>query len=175
LVAILNSGPPVSARVAEQLQKRNWIWAHLPKRVQRWTWNAIGEAQSREFDRQWAVACCGLLNENAVSAHAALLRACKDRNPAVRYEAVRTLLRTGVPVEQALPALTERMLHDSTSEVRWSAAFYIGLLEEKAEPALPALRLATNDQGAWVAGHALEALEKVEAALAQNKSKREGK
>lgn len=127
----------------------------------------MGETQDREFDREWAVACCAFLNTNAVAAHSALLRACEDRNPRVRAEAVKSLLRTEVPSEKALATLTNHLLHDRSPEIRSSAAFYIGLLHEKAAPALPALRQATNDPGWLVASRARESLEKVQAAIAQ--------
>jgi hypothetical protein len=167
----MDSSPSVGAVVSGQIKKRAWIYGRLPSRLQNWANQTDGQAQLREFDREWAVVWCASLNEKAITAHAALLRACEDRNQRVRAEGVKSLLRTEVPPAKALPMLTRRMLHDSACEIRSSAAFYIGLLYEKAEPALPALRQATNDSVWLVASSARQALERVEAAVAQKQAK----
>lgn len=97
------------------------------------------EEDGREKDREWAVVLCGSLNNDAAAARAALIKACQDRNPAVRREAAKALLRTGVPPAQAVPILSRLLVSDSSPDVRCWAAFYIGLLQEEAQPALPAL------------------------------------
>lgn len=171
LVRIICSRTTFSARVAARLKKSPSLYARLTVRTKKWITQAEVDAQYREMDREWAVTYCGSLNEQAAAAHPVLLRACKDPNPRVRFEAVRSLLRTEVPPEKALAALTDRMLHDSASEVRSSAAMYIGLLHETAEPAIPALRQATNDTGLWVSSKAREALEKIETAVAEKSRK----
>jgi hypothetical protein len=150
-----------------------WPYGALPLRLREWAETEDQQQRSREIDREWAVVLCGSLNNNAAAARPALIRACQDPNSAVRREAAKALLRTGVPPAQALPVLSRLLLYDGSPDVRRWAAFYMGLLGEEAHRTLPALRQAANDPNEWLASRAREALRKVEEADALQTRRRD--
>jgi hypothetical protein len=177
LVQIFSSRPSLGGRFAGELKKHYWFYGRLPRPISTWVSEWVDQTEqkstAREHDREWAVVWCASLNQDAASAHRALLRACRDPNPHVRAEAVKALLRTEVPPALAVPKLSSVLSCDSSAEVKGWAAFYLGLLHEQAEPALPALRQLTNSPH-WLLGpRAREALEKIEFAVAQEHSKEE--
>lgn len=114
------------------------------------------------LDRSWAIMMCADIGSEAKSANPALVNACRDPEWAVRREAAKALPKTGVPPVVAVPILAQMMLRDSYYEVRAWAASSLGLLVEKSQAAIPALRQATNDPNGWPASWAREALERVE-------------
>ncbi len=167
LVQIMGSGRhSLAAYAAGVMRKHPQLYLHLPtawlrERVDR----AIQEADRKATEREWAIVVCASLNQDAKTAHRALLAGCRDPAPGVRKEAAKALIRTDVQPAVAVPVLSRLLLQDSDSRVRYWAAFSLGLLHENAKEAVPALRRATNDPNAWVASRAAEALEKVEKPL----------
>lgn len=159
LVHIIEARPSLGSRVAHQIEQLPYV----PRRLRDW---AQRTELQEERDREWAVILCGSLNDDAAAARPALIKACGDRNAAVRREATKALLITGVPPYQALPIFLRLLLTDRSPDVRAWAVVQMGLLRREAEPALPALRQAAKDPNDLVASQARETVRRIEEAAA---------
>lgn len=113
--------------------------------------------------RFWAALGLNGLGEDAASAKHALVKALDDEDPSVATEAAQALVKLGAG-EKALPVLAGFLEHEN-GYVRLRAANALDHLDEKARPALDAMRAANKAKGQVryvrrVLEHAVAELEK---------------
>jgi HEAT repeat protein len=110
--------------------------------------------------RMLAAFALGEIREGDDAVIAALARATRDPNAAVRISAVEALgLKQGR--RDAVPALA-KALHDPDAHVRFSAALSLAQQGPAAAEAVPDLEAALSDDNRYVPGYAVEALERVD-------------
>jgi HEAT repeat protein len=90
-----------------------------------------------------------------------LIKALKDKDPAVRYTAAEALGRYGPEAKDAVPALTET-LKDSDKNVRIGAAYALANIGPDARTAIPALEEALKDEDNRVRKGAAYALKELQ-------------
>lgn len=109
--------------------------------------------------RKYACFALGELDTDAATVIDALVRCCRDEDPAVRLNAVEALgLKRGT--DAAALALADA-LFDDDDEVRFNAALALARLGPAAAPAVPALKKALTDGNRYTVGYAVEALDRI--------------
>ena len=114
--------------------------------------------------RYWGASALTVLGTNARPAAEAMAKMLTDSSPNVRIAAAHALCKVGRE-RDAVPVLAE-LLTDQSEWVRVTAVNVLDLIDEKARPALAALRKATRDDSRYVrdpAGRALAELTPVAA------------
>jgi hypothetical protein len=143
------------------MERHSGLYQHVPAIVQNWAEKTVTEADRRRSDRGWAIVLCASLGPAASAAHPALITACRDRDCIVRTEAAKALVRTEVPPDVVIPILSEMVLRDSDSDVRFEAALSLGELHGRGAPAIPALSQAAADTNRFVAAAARVSLRQI--------------
>jgi uncharacterized sulfatase len=113
-----------------------------------------------EAVRFWAVLGLGALGDKATSATEPLLAALKDTSPSVRLGAAEALVKLGKD-QAALPVLIQGLEHDN-EWVRLNAAQILDRMDDKARPAIEAMKRAHEKKDEYVGfvlDHALPQLE----------------
>ena len=115
--------------------------------------------------RKYALFALGELDTDAPEVIDALVAGCRDEDPAVRLNAVESLgLKKGTPAAaEALGAA----LFDGDDEVRFNASLALARLGPAAAPATGALVKSLRDGNRYTMGYAVEALERIGTADAQ--------
>ena len=115
--------------------------------------------------RKYALFALGELDTDDPEVIDALVAGCRDDDPAVRLNAVEGLgLKKGTPAAAEALAIA---LFDDDDEVRFNASLSLARLGPTAAPATAALVEALRDGNRYTMGYAVEALERIGTAEAQ--------
>jgi HEAT repeat protein len=116
--------------------------------------------------RSWAARIIGAIGPDAQPAVAALTAMLQDNDIEAQLDAATALARIGGNLPQALPVAAHLLSHDDP-DIRFQAAVVVGLFGAAAQPAIPRLVVAMDDNNAGVRRVAIASFRKIIAALVE--------
>jgi HEAT repeat protein len=116
--------------------------------------------------RSWAARIIGDIGPDAQPAAAALTAMLQDDDIGAQLDVATALAKIGTNLPQAL-AVAARQLSNDDYDIRYQAAVVVGLFGAAAQPAIPRLVVAMDDNTAGVRRVAITSFRKIVAALVE--------